>query len=56
MLIVEVLAKDWGTSEDGTLTWCTIAVPEPSEVETALWVPLSHLASADAVGPFSAET
>ena len=27
----------------------TIAIPEPSEVETALWVPLSHLASADAV-------
>lgn len=25
------------------------AVPEPSEVETALWVPLSHLASEDAV-------
>lgn len=27
----------------------TIATPEPSEVETALWVPLTHLASDEAV-------
>ncbi|MFF3847149.1 ATP-binding protein [Streptomyces sp. NPDC002328] len=37
MLIVEALAEDWGTSEDGTLTWCTIAVPEPVVPQPGFW-------------------
>jgi hypothetical protein len=37
MLIVEALAEDWGTSEDGALTWCTIAVPEPVLPKSGFW-------------------
>ncbi|MFE1987877.1 ATP-binding protein [Streptomyces mirabilis] len=37
MLIVEALAEDWGSSEDGTLTWCTIAVPEPVVPKSGFW-------------------
>jgi hypothetical protein len=37
MLIVEALAEDWGTSADGTLTWCTIAVPEPVVPKSGFW-------------------
>jgi anti-sigma regulatory factor (Ser/Thr protein kinase) len=37
MLIVESLAESWGTSPDGTRTWCTIAVPEPVVVESGFW-------------------
>jgi len=29
MLLVEAMADRWGASEDGTRTWCTIAVPQP---------------------------
>lgn len=27
MLLVSVLADDWGTSFDGTRTWCSLAIP-----------------------------
>ena len=27
-LIVDALAEDWGPSQGGTRTWCTISVPE----------------------------
>ncbi|MER5529832.1 ATP-binding protein [Streptomyces sp. NPDC002677] len=37
MLIVDALAENWGTSEDGTLTWCTIAVPEPLTPKSGFW-------------------
>ncbi|MCD7438951.1 ATP-binding protein [Streptomyces lincolnensis] len=37
MLIVEALAEDWGTSPDGTRTWCTIAVPEPVVPVAGFW-------------------
>ncbi|MFI1359537.1 ATP-binding protein [Streptomyces sp. NPDC020898] len=37
MLIVEALSEDWGTSPDGTRTWCTIAVPEPVVPESGFW-------------------
>jgi len=29
MFLVEAMADRWGTSEDGTRTWCTIVVPQP---------------------------
>ncbi len=29
MFIVDALAEDWGTSQDGKRTWCTLSVPEP---------------------------
>jgi len=31
MFLVEALADRWGTSEDGTRTWCSIAAPQPEE-------------------------
>ncbi|MFE7274484.1 ATP-binding protein [Streptomyces sp. NPDC057623] len=37
MLIVEALAENWGTSKDGTTTWCTIAVPEPLVPKSGFW-------------------
>ncbi|BBJ47221.1 hypothetical protein SSPO_099390 [Streptomyces antimycoticus] len=31
MLIVNMLAEEWGTSEDGSATWCTLAARESGE-------------------------
>lgn len=28
MFIVAALAEEWGTSDDGTVTWCTLVLPE----------------------------
>lgn len=28
LLLVDELAQDWGVSPDGTLTWCSLAIPE----------------------------
>ncbi|GAA2351408.1 ATP-binding protein [Streptomyces violaceusniger] len=37
MLIVDVLADDWGTSDDGNNTWATFAVPEPMRTTPGFW-------------------
>ncbi|WP_243460105.1 ATP-binding protein [Streptomyces sp. M54] len=28
LLLVAAIAKEWGTSPDGTMTWCSLAIPE----------------------------
>ncbi|KND32135.1 ATP-binding protein [Streptomyces acidiscabies] len=37
MFLVEAMADRWGTSEDGTRTWCTIAVPQPLRPIAGFW-------------------
>jgi len=37
MFLVEAMADRWGTSEDGTRTWCTIAVPQPLRPVAGFW-------------------
>ncbi|MFE5117830.1 ATP-binding protein [Streptomyces sp. NPDC056669] len=37
MLIIDALAKNWGTNLDGTVTWCTIAAPEPIAMSPGFW-------------------
>ncbi|MDN3057471.1 ATP-binding protein [Streptomyces sp. SRF1] len=37
MLIIDALAKNWGTSLDGTRTWCTIAAPNPIAMSPGIW-------------------
>ncbi|WP_329315781.1 ATP-binding protein [Streptomyces sp. NBC_01262] len=37
MLIVDALSEDWGTSQDGTRTWCTITVPAPFRASAGFW-------------------
>ncbi|GGY12828.1 ATP-binding protein [Streptomyces djakartensis] len=29
LLLVATLAKEWGVSPDGTMTWCSLAIPSP---------------------------
>lgn len=28
LLLVSAVAKEWGVSSDGTMTWCSLAIPE----------------------------
>jgi anti-sigma regulatory factor (Ser/Thr protein kinase) len=35
MLLVSALADSWGTSEDGTRTWCALRVPDVSNPQGA---------------------
>ncbi|MCC4322333.1 ATP-binding protein [Streptomyces malaysiensis] len=37
MLIVDALADDWGTTDDGSRTWATIAVPAPMRTTPGFW-------------------
>jgi hypothetical protein len=37
MFIIDALSEDWGTSQDGTWTWCTLAVPAPVTASDGYW-------------------
>ncbi|MFD7507356.1 ATP-binding protein [Streptomyces sp. NPDC059850] len=37
MLIVDTLADEWGTTDDGSRTWATIAAPAPMRITPGFW-------------------
>ncbi|KPI06239.1 hypothetical protein OK074_4217 [Actinobacteria bacterium OK074] len=36
LLLVDAVAREWGVSPDGTMTWCSLAIPENVIPELAL--------------------